>query len=189
MFSLKRALPRVSELVQVLRVEQQGPVQRLSPFVQMTLSALYPPPAELAKNAHIKSKQQYDTMYKQSLEDPDTFWSEQAKAFHWTKRWTSPVVKYAQFAATWCRNLTTSFSSQQQAVACLCMLMLLLPPGLLIGNAAKFGVTSSCAARQVQCCLVMCMLVKTVPPLQDTDNHANTAAAATISILTKDLFR
>ncbi len=60
----------------------------------MTLSALYPPPAELAKHAHIKSREQYDKLYKQSLEDPDTFWSEQAEAFHWTKRWKLPVLEY-----------------------------------------------------------------------------------------------
>ncbi|DBA86047.1 hypothetical protein WJX77_004151 [Trebouxia sp. C0004] len=60
----------------------------------MTLSALYPPPAELAKHAHIKSREQYDKLYKQSLEDPDTFWSEQAEAFHWTKRWKLPVLQY-----------------------------------------------------------------------------------------------
>lgn len=62
----------------------------------MTLSALYPPPADLAKNAHIKSKEQYDKMYKQSLEDPDAFWSDQADAFHWTKRWKSPVLEYVR---------------------------------------------------------------------------------------------
>ncbi len=60
----------------------------------MTLSALYPPPAELAKHAHIKSREQYDKLYKQSLEDPDAFWSEQAEAFHWTKRWKSPILEY-----------------------------------------------------------------------------------------------
>lgn len=62
----------------------------------MTLSALYPPPADLAKHAHIKSKEQYDKMYKQSLEDPDAFWSDQADAFHWTKRWNSPVLEYVR---------------------------------------------------------------------------------------------
>ena len=60
----------------------------------MTLAKLYPPPTELAKKAHIKSKEQYEQLYKQSLEDPDKFWSEQAEAFHWTKRWSLPVLKY-----------------------------------------------------------------------------------------------
>lgn len=94
MLCIKRALPRVGQLVQILRVENKGPAQGVSPFLQMTLSALYPPPAELAKHAHIKSKEQYDKLYKQSLDDPDTFWSEQAEAFHWTKRWKSPLLKY-----------------------------------------------------------------------------------------------
>ena len=66
----------------------------------MTLAKLYPPPAEVAKKAHIKSKEQYEKLYKQSLEDPDTFWSEQAEAFHWTKRWSLPVVQCVSICTT-----------------------------------------------------------------------------------------
>lgn len=62
-------------------------------MLAMTLAALYPPPADVAKHAHVKSLEQYTTMHKQSLEDPDAFWSEQAEAFHWNKRWQSPLLK------------------------------------------------------------------------------------------------
>ena len=95
MLCIKRALPRLvghsSALSHVVRIE---PVQRRAGFLSMTLSALYPPPAEIVKHAHINSKEQYEKLYKQSLEDPDTFWSEQAEAFHWTKRWSLPVLQY-----------------------------------------------------------------------------------------------
>lgn len=95
MLCIKRALPRLVEhssaLSHVVRIE---PVQRRAGFLSMTLSALYPPPAEIVKHAHINSKEQYEKLYKQSLEDPDTFWSEQAEAFHWTKRWSLPVLQY-----------------------------------------------------------------------------------------------
>ena len=60
----------------------------------MTLSELYEPPAELAEHAHIKSRDQYDEMYRQSLADPDRFWSEQAEAFHWNQKWQFPVLEY-----------------------------------------------------------------------------------------------
>jgi len=43
-------------------------------------SKLYPVPANLAAQAHL-NKEQYDAMYKASVEDPDGFWSEQATAF------------------------------------------------------------------------------------------------------------
>lgn len=99
MLCIKRVLPRLGELSLRVRVESKSPAQRLPPFLAMTLSALYPPPAELAKHAHINCREQYDKMYKQSLEDPDTFWSEQAEAFHWTKRWHSPVLKYVRSTA------------------------------------------------------------------------------------------
>lgn len=61
----------------------------------MTLAELYPPPAELQKQAHINSIELYEKLYKQSIEDPDLFWAEQAKTFHWEKQWTTPVLKYA----------------------------------------------------------------------------------------------
>lgn len=45
------------------------------------------PPKELSEKAHIKSLKQYKDMYKQSIEDPDTFWSDRAKELHWFKKW------------------------------------------------------------------------------------------------------
>lgn len=48
---------------------------------------LYPIDKKFAQKAHI-TKEQYQQMYQQSVEDPDAFWSEQAKRFlSWTKPW------------------------------------------------------------------------------------------------------
>jgi len=44
----------------------------------MTENRTFPPPAGLKAEAHIKSQQQYDQMYKRSVEDPEAFWLEQA---------------------------------------------------------------------------------------------------------------
>jgi len=47
------------------------------------------PPEELSKNAYIKNMGQYLEMHKQSVEDPDVFWSEQAESLDWYKKWDS----------------------------------------------------------------------------------------------------
>jgi acetyl-CoA synthetase len=44
----------------------------------MTENRTFPPPASFKARAHIKSQQQYDEMYKRSVEDPEGFWLEQA---------------------------------------------------------------------------------------------------------------
>lgn len=47
----------------------------------------YPVPAEFAAHAHINAEQ-YASMYKQSVEDPATFWAEQAEKYlTWSKKW------------------------------------------------------------------------------------------------------
>ena len=48
---------------------------------------VFPPPAEFAAGAHIKSVEQYETLYKQSIEDPEAFWAAAAKELHWFKPW------------------------------------------------------------------------------------------------------
>jgi acetyl-CoA synthetase len=45
----------------------------------MKESRSFPPPAELQKDAHIKSMDEYQTMYDRSVNDCDAFWLEQAK--------------------------------------------------------------------------------------------------------------
>ena len=47
----------------------------------------YPVPAEFAAHAHVNAEQ-YASMYKQSVEDPATFWAEQAENYlTWSKKW------------------------------------------------------------------------------------------------------
>ncbi len=53
----------------------------------MSEDQIHPVPAEFAAQAHV-NQQQYETMYRQSLDDPDTFWSEQAEQYlSWSKKW------------------------------------------------------------------------------------------------------
>ncbi len=48
---------------------------------------LIPPPASFAAKAHIKSNDEYERMYRQSIEDPDGFWGDIAQQFVWQKKW------------------------------------------------------------------------------------------------------
>jgi acetyl-CoA synthetase len=45
---------------------------------------MYYPSKEVIKNANIKD---YDSVYKRSIEDPETFWASEAKKLKWFKKW------------------------------------------------------------------------------------------------------
>ena len=47
----------------------------------------FPPPEPFSKRANIKSLSQYQALYRESIEEPDKFWSRAAKELHWFKRW------------------------------------------------------------------------------------------------------
>jgi len=47
---------------------------------------LVPPPKEMA-GAYVTSMDEYDKMYRQSLDEPEAFWSKISDDFHWEKRW------------------------------------------------------------------------------------------------------
>ena len=55
----------------------------------MSESKIYPAPAEFIAQANVTAEQ-YEEMYRQSVEDPDGFWSEQAENYiSWFKPWNS----------------------------------------------------------------------------------------------------
>jgi acetyl-CoA synthetase len=47
----------------------------------------FEPPADLVKNAWIKSFDEYKKMYDRSINDPEGFWGEVAEGYHWNKKW------------------------------------------------------------------------------------------------------
>jgi acetyl-CoA synthetase len=61
---------------------------------------VFPPPAEFAAKALVKNRQEYETLYRRSIDDAEGFWSEQAKALHWfeapkqTLDWKPPFAKW-----------------------------------------------------------------------------------------------
>jgi acetyl-CoA synthetase len=53
----------------------------------------FPPSAEFAAKAHVKSPAEYEKLYKKGLDDPEGFWAEQAKRLlHWFKPWDKTLV-------------------------------------------------------------------------------------------------
>ena len=63
------------------------------------------PPAEFVQRANM-SREQYNQMYRQSLDDPETFWSSVADELHWMKPhervldWREPHAKWFVGAQT-----------------------------------------------------------------------------------------
>jgi acetyl-CoA synthetase len=53
----------------------------------MQENRLFPPPPAFAAKAHIKSREEYDRMYRESIDDPESFWGRAAEPLHWFKRW------------------------------------------------------------------------------------------------------
>ncbi|HUU85175.1 MAG TPA: acetate--CoA ligase [Phycisphaerae bacterium] len=58
-----------------------------------TQPQLFPPAADFSKKAHISSMEQYQEMYRRSIEDPEGFWAEMAENFYWKEKW-SKVWEY-----------------------------------------------------------------------------------------------
>ena len=61
---------------------------------------VFPPPAEFAAKARIGSLADYESMYRQSVDDPDTFWANAASELDWFTPFHS-VIEGEMGHATW----------------------------------------------------------------------------------------
>jgi acetyl-CoA synthetase len=48
---------------------------------------VFPPSADFSAQAHIKSLEEYESLYRQSIEDPEKFWAGAASQLYWFKPW------------------------------------------------------------------------------------------------------
>lgn len=73
--------------------------------VLMEESRTFPPSPEFSQNSYIKSIEEYEKLYKRSVEDPEGFWGEMAdKELTWFKKWDKvldydfekPYIKWFQ---------------------------------------------------------------------------------------------
>ncbi len=61
---------------------------------------IFPPPADFAQQAHIKSFAEYEEIYNKAAADPEAFWASAAENLHWFKRWNT-VLKWEEPHAEW----------------------------------------------------------------------------------------
>ena len=52
-------------------------------------SRAFPPLKKFSRHAHVRSMEEYEQAYRQSLKDPDAFWSKKAEQLHWFRKWNS----------------------------------------------------------------------------------------------------
>jgi acetyl-CoA synthetase len=63
-------------------------------------SRLFPPPAEFAAQAQVKSLADYERLWQHGKDDPEGFWAEQAESLHWFQRWNK-VLEWNEPFAKW----------------------------------------------------------------------------------------
>jgi acetyl-CoA synthetase len=47
----------------------------------------FPPPEAFVRQAYIKSREEYEALWKESIENPDRFWGDAASELFWFKKW------------------------------------------------------------------------------------------------------
>ncbi|MEM6257873.1 MAG: acetate--CoA ligase [Planctomycetota bacterium] len=73
-----------------------------SSSIESTLSEdrRFPPPADFAAQAHLRSTGEYEALHQRSIQDPDAFWAEEASNQYWFKPWDK-VLQWNAPDAKW----------------------------------------------------------------------------------------
>ena len=53
----------------------------------------FPPSEEFRTKAHLKSMEEYEELYRRSVEEPEKFWEEMAEELYWFRKWEK-VLSY-----------------------------------------------------------------------------------------------
>ncbi|MEI6351492.1 MAG: acetate--CoA ligase [Verrucomicrobiota bacterium] len=74
----------------------------MSPTIESHLveNRVFHPPQALAKAARVGSLAEYQEKWRDSVQDPEKFWAEEASELHWQKKWTK-VLKWEEPYAEW----------------------------------------------------------------------------------------
>jgi acetyl-CoA synthetase len=77
--------------------------------IQSALSEtrVFPPPEQIVREAYINSREQYEALWRRSLDDPEGFWGEVGREFHWFKPWDR-VLDWNLPDAKWFVNAQTN---------------------------------------------------------------------------------
>lgn len=66
----------------------------------LTENRLFPPPAEFASEAHVKSFKEYEKLYAEAAKNPEAFWAKQAEQLDWFQKWDK-VLEWKEPHAKW----------------------------------------------------------------------------------------
>ncbi len=69
----------------------------------------FPPSEDFREKANIKSMEEYEELYRRSVEDPEGFWAEMAEELHWYRKWDS-VLSWDPPFAKWFQGGETNVS-------------------------------------------------------------------------------
>lgn len=70
---------------------------------------IFNPPAEFTQQAHIRSMEQYQSMWRESIDKPDQFWARAADELKWIKKWDT-VLEWNAPNAKWFGGSKTNLS-------------------------------------------------------------------------------
>src|ERR1700686_1780106 len=84
-------------------VSDKAVVDTQGPNIDSTLNEQrkFDPPPEFSKQAHIKTLDEYEHLYRESIDDPDKIWSRIANEPHWFKKWD----KVLEWNCPWAKGL------------------------------------------------------------------------------------
>jgi acetyl-CoA synthetase len=68
---------------------------------------VFHPPREFAGKAHIHSRAEFDRLYRESIDHPETYWGRMAEELHWFKKWDA-VLDWKPPYAKWFVGGTTN---------------------------------------------------------------------------------
>ncbi|MEW6368134.1 MAG: acetate--CoA ligase [Acidobacteriota bacterium] len=75
----------------VLKIIERPGKQTLASM--MTEKRTFQPPAMFRSDARISSMDDYRSLYRRSIEEPESFWAERAEDLHWFKKWEKVLVE------------------------------------------------------------------------------------------------
>ena len=65
----------------------------------LTETRVFEPSPEFSRQAHVKSLEQYEQLYREAEEDPEKFWGRIARELHWFRKWD----KVLEWEAPWAK--------------------------------------------------------------------------------------
>jgi len=85
-------------------------------MAEVTLKEIYPVPENFRKKAYVKSQEEYEKMWKESVSDPESFWGKIAEEnITWFKKWDKVMdcnygTNYKDLKVNWFKNAKVNVS-------------------------------------------------------------------------------